>query len=141
MPVFRVTTPYLNILVKPRIIFRFSGKYIILCILKGEMPFKMHKIIFFSRKKIIKKICVPTLPKIFRPVTRNTLFLLFGLNSLPANDDMLNYPEYKEFKQNNFTSLIANPTRNFKYLFFTIFIFPWVKAINFQNPELPKFKL
>ena len=42
----------------------FSGKNIILCILKGEMPFKMHKIIMFSRKKI-----VPILPKIFRPVT------------------------------------------------------------------------
>ena len=26
-----------------------------------------------------KKICVPTLPKIFRPVTRNTLLFLFGL--------------------------------------------------------------
>ena len=35
---------------------------------------KMHKIIFFSRKKI----CLPTLPKIFRPVTRNTLIFLFG---------------------------------------------------------------
>ena len=49
----------------------------ILCILKGEMPFKMHKIIFFLEKKIIKKkICVPTLSKIFRPVT---LIFLFGL--------------------------------------------------------------
>ena len=28
----------------------FSGKNIILCILKGEMPFEMHKIIYFSRK-------------------------------------------------------------------------------------------
>ena len=28
----------------------FSGKNIILCILKDEMPFKMHKIIFFPRK-------------------------------------------------------------------------------------------
>ena len=52
IPVFRVTQPYLNLLVKPRIIFRFSGeKNIILCILKGEMPFKMHKIIFFFQKK------------------------------------------------------------------------------------------
>ena len=34
------------------------------------MPFKMHKIISFSRKKI----CVP---KFFRPVIRNTFF--FGL--------------------------------------------------------------
>ena len=37
------------------------------------MPFKMHKII------IIKTKCVPTVPKIFRSVTRKTLFLLFGL--------------------------------------------------------------
>ena len=50
-PVFKVTRPYLNLLVKPRF-FRFSGKNIILCILKGEMPFKMHKIIFFSRTLI-----------------------------------------------------------------------------------------
>ena len=43
------------------------------------MPFKMHQIIFFfQKKKIIKKICVPTLPKMFRPVTRNTLIFLFG---------------------------------------------------------------
>ena len=41
------------------------------------MPFKMHKIIFFSRKKK-KKLCVPTLPKIFTPITRNTLIFLFG---------------------------------------------------------------
>ena len=31
-------------------IFFFSGKNIILCILKGILPFKMHKIIYFSRK-------------------------------------------------------------------------------------------
>ena len=62
--------PYLNLLVKPRIVFRFSGKNIILCILKGEMPFKIHKIIFFSRKKK----CAPSLPKIFRLMTWNTYF-------------------------------------------------------------------
>ena len=56
-PVFRVTGPY-RLLLKPRIFFRFAGKKIILCILKGEMPFKMHEIIYFSRKKK----CVPTLP-------------------------------------------------------------------------------
>ena len=40
---------------------------IILCILKGKgkLPFKMHKIIFFSRKNK-NKIYVPTLPKIFK---------------------------------------------------------------------------
>ena len=39
-------------------VFRVSGfleKKNILCILKGEMPFKMHKSIYFSRKKIIQK--------------------------------------------------------------------------------------
>ena len=33
----------------------------------------------FFQKKIIKQICVPTLAKIFRPVTRKTLIVLFGL--------------------------------------------------------------
>ena len=32
----------------------------ILCILKGEMPFKMHKIIFFP-DFFLKKMCLPTL--------------------------------------------------------------------------------
>ena len=45
----------------------------ILCILKGDM----HKVIFFPRKKIVeKKVCVSILPKIVRPVTRNTLIFL-----------------------------------------------------------------
>ena len=54
-----------------------------LCILKGKMPFKMHKIIFFPEKKI----CVPTLPKIFRPITRNMLIFLFGLTK--SNDNAM----------------------------------------------------
>ena len=65
---FRETRYYLNLLVKPKIIFRFSGKNSILCILKGI--FKMHKIVFFPEKKIIKKIvwlpylkCSDQLPK------------------------------------------------------------------------------
>ena len=33
------------------------------------------KYFFFTEKKI----CLPTLPKIFEPVTRNTLIFLFGL--------------------------------------------------------------
>ena len=74
-----VTRPYLNLLVKPITFFQVFWKNIILCLLKGKMPFKMHKIMFFPEKKITKKIiCVPTLPKIFRPVTLNTHFL-FGL--------------------------------------------------------------
>ena len=42
----------------------------------------MLKIIFFFQKKrLYKKICVSTLPKILRPVTRNTLIfdLAYGL--------------------------------------------------------------
>ena len=65
-----VTRPSLNLLVKPRTFSRFSGKKntcIIYCILQGKMPFKMHQI------KLKKNICVPTLLKIFRPVTQNTL--------------------------------------------------------------------
>ena len=59
IPVFRVARPYLNLLVKPRIFFRFSGKkYIILCILKGEMPIKMRKFTFFPEKRELKKVCV-----------------------------------------------------------------------------------
>ena len=57
IPLFRVTQPYLNLLVKFRIFFRFSGKNMILCILKDGMPFKMHKIIFFPDKNV----CLPCL--------------------------------------------------------------------------------
>ena len=59
---FRVAGPFRNLQVKP-----VFWRNIILCILKGEMPFKMHKLYFFPEKKY-----VPTLPKIFRPVTQNT---------------------------------------------------------------------
>ena len=43
----------------------------------------MLKIIFFSRKKkrIKKKIAVPTLPKILGPVTRNIHIFLLGLGN------------------------------------------------------------
>ena len=47
----------------------FSENNIILCILKGQMPFKMHKITFFPEKKL----CAFLL-HIFIPVTRNILF-------------------------------------------------------------------
>ena len=48
---FRVTGPYLNLLVKLRFFLGFLEKNIMLCILKGELPFKMHEIIFFPRNK------------------------------------------------------------------------------------------
>ena len=44
------------------------------------MPFKMHKIIFFSRKKIIKKNMTVSLPyPEFSDLLPATLILLFGL--------------------------------------------------------------
>ena len=65
--VFGVTLLFVNLLAKPRMFYRFSGKYIILYILKGEMPFKM-----LSRKKN-ENIGVLTLLNFFRPVTRNAV--------------------------------------------------------------------
>ena len=65
--VLRITRPYLNLPEKPIIFFRFSGnwKNTILYILKGNMPLKIHKIVFFPQKKKIfkKKMCAVTLPK------------------------------------------------------------------------------
>ena len=96
--VFRVTRPFLNLLVKPRsnILEIVSGfqekKYIILCILKGDLSCKMHKIIYFFKKK-----CVPTLPKIFRAATRNTLIFLFGLRVVPIYTDSIKTSVSKKF--------------------------------------------
>ena len=75
---FRVTQPYSNFLVKPRIFFRFSGKNIILCILKGEMPYIMH--LYFSRKKTIKKMCVPTMLKFSDPLQETHFFLFVPIS-------------------------------------------------------------
>ena len=88
IPVFRVTQPYLNLQVKPRIFFRFFGKNIILCILKGEMPFKMHKIIFFSRKN--KYVCLPYL-KFSYPLPGT--HLLFYLPLVAKHKCCLNYTD------------------------------------------------
>ena len=49
---------------------------------------QMHRIIFFPEKKIIKKknICVPTIPKVFRPVgryTKHTKFFIWP-NTTPG---------------------------------------------------------
>ena len=67
IPVFRVTLitrPYQNVLAKPRT-FQFFCKIIIECTLKGETPFKCIFFLFFPEKK-----CVPTLPRIIKPVTQ-----------------------------------------------------------------------
>ena len=62
-------------MVKPRIFLGFLEENLILCILKGEMPFKMHKIILKKKKKK-KKIYVFA---IFIPLTRNTLIFYLAL--------------------------------------------------------------
>ena len=40
-----------------------------------------YNYIFFHKKYNLKKKCVPTLPKILRPITRNTHIFLFGLSN------------------------------------------------------------
>ena len=71
---FRATQPYLNLLVKPRIFFRFSGKKYNLMHFERRNDFQNVETIFFPRKKkCLEKINVPTLPKTLRPITRNTL--------------------------------------------------------------------
>ena len=57
IPVFRVARPYL---VKHQFFFRFSGKNIILCILKGKCLSKCIKLYFFFFKKK-KYLCLPYL--------------------------------------------------------------------------------
>ena len=55
---FKVTQTLLYLLVKHSFFFRYSETNIILCILKCEMPFEMHKIIYFFQKYINrKKMC------------------------------------------------------------------------------------
>ena len=59
----------------------------LLCIVSSTSIniFQMHEIIFFFQKnKIIKKdICMPTLPKTFRPIIGNTLiFFIWPKDSL-----------------------------------------------------------
>ena len=88
IPVFRVTWPYLNFLVKPRTFSRFSGKKYNYIHFERQNAFqKFIKLYFFSRKKIKKKKLCATLPKIFWPVTRNTLIFLFGLMTDVAKPD------------------------------------------------------
>ena len=73
IPVFRVTQSYLNLLVKPKFLGVLE-KNIILCILKGKMPFKMHIFFYlFQKKKIKKSMCLPYL-KYSDPLPETQLF-------------------------------------------------------------------
>ena len=57
-----VTRPYLDLLVKPKFFFTFSGKNIIICILKGKFTFQNEKK-KIQKNKIMKKkyVCLPFL--------------------------------------------------------------------------------
>ena len=80
---FRVTRPNLNLLVKPRFFLKVCrGKTKLYAIWKAFRLSKCIKLYFFPRKKKIKIICVPTLPKIFRPVTRNTHLFIWPKQKL-----------------------------------------------------------
>ena len=46
--VFKVTQPCLSLLVKPRVFFQVFWKKYNFMHFERQMPFKMHKIIFFS---------------------------------------------------------------------------------------------
>ena len=81
--VLRVPQLYLNLLLKPRIVsglwekYNFSRKKYFYAFWKGFCLSKCMKILlFFHPKK-----CAPTLPKMFRNVTRNTLIFSFGLTT------------------------------------------------------------
>ena len=71
------------------------------------MPFKMREIYFFPE---IKEICVPTLPKVFRPVTLNTLifYLAYGKCSKISNTLKLRTP--KIIAENIFQNILKNQT-------------------------------
>ena len=75
--VFRVNQPYLNLLVNPKIFFRFSGKIIFLYILKAILPFKMHKILFYPEKNIIKKSACLSYLKYSDPLPKTHLFFIW----------------------------------------------------------------
>ena len=75
--VLRVTRPYLNLLVNPWLFSRLK-KNIILCFLKGKMPFKMHKIIFSRKNNNKKKYeCLPYL-KFSNLLPKTHLFFYFA---------------------------------------------------------------
>ena len=60
------------------IFFPILWKNIIICILKGEMPLKMHEIIFFPEKNNKKHVCLSYL-KFPDLLPETHLIFLFGL--------------------------------------------------------------
>ena len=72
IPVFKETRPYLNLL---NFDFFFK-KNKILCILKGKMLFKMHKIILLFQIKKIKYVCLPYL-KFPDPLPKHTYYFIW----------------------------------------------------------------
>ena len=87
---FRVTQPYLNLLVKPIFFFRFSEKKrnFMHFEKRNKIPFKMHKIIyFFQKKKASKKkkkkkkrfVCLIPYLKFQDPLPETHLFFYLAL--------------------------------------------------------------
>ena len=131
---FRVTRAYLNLLVKPRIFSGFLKIYIILCILKGEMPFKMHTIIFLQKKMLY--VCLPYL--IFSdPLHETPLFFYLAYTVL--NNTTLPYVLTKINVQINcdlmiiyFKDLVLICTQWNLHKLFKHYTFKWKRYQQFQ---------
>ena len=76
--VFRVSGPNLNLLVKTRMFSGLLEKKYNFMHFERRNAFQNALNYIFSEIKIIKKLSLPTLPKIIRPVTQNTLIFVFG---------------------------------------------------------------
>ena len=66
----------------------YSNIHDIFMLFEKQMPFKMHKIVFFPKKKIIKKyVCLPHLK--FSDPLPETLIVLFGLHENRLSTEQL----------------------------------------------------
>ena len=74
IPLFRASRFYLNLLMKLFFFSGFLGKKYNFMHFERQNAFQNSKNYFYFSEK---KICVPTLPKNFRPVTRNTHFFIW----------------------------------------------------------------
>ena len=75
-------------------------KNIISCILKGEMPFKMHKIIYFFPENL-KKVLGFTIKYRLGRVTLNTGIFLFGLMQNGHFSNMYFYEHFNQTELND----------------------------------------
>ena len=77
---------------------------------RQKLPFKMHEIIIFSEKKIIKKnMCAYPMPKIFGSVSRKTYFFYLAKikNLMPDQDK--NFDSFSSLSiEQNASSILLN---------------------------------